>query len=56
MDAQNRDKITNELMIYHMKVCINLYNNIYRYVVMCIPGYHHDGFMPAPELGHMMYC
>ena len=34
MDAQNRDKITNELMIYHMKVL--LYFSIYRSVVICI--------------------
>ena len=22
---------------------------------MCPPGYHHNGFMATPELGHRMY-
>ena len=22
---------------------------------MCCPGYHHNGFMTTPELGHRMY-
>ena len=22
---------------------------------MCLPGYHHNGFMATPELGHRMY-
>ncbi len=23
---------------------------------MCPPGYHHNGFMATPELGHRMYA
>ena len=29
---------------------------IYRIMyTMCPPGYHHNGFMATPELGHRMY-
>ncbi len=24
-------------------------------IAMCPPGYHHNGFMATPELGHRMY-
>ncbi len=24
-------------------------------ITMCPPGYHHNGFMATPELGHRMY-
>ncbi len=39
--------------------CIYIYN-IYIYIytkciTMCPPGYHHNGFMATPELGHRMY-
>ena len=25
------------------------------YVIMCPPGYHHNGFVASHALGHMMY-
>ena len=36
----------------------NIYIYIYIYIIMktmCPPGYHHNGFVAAHALGHMMY-
>ena len=38
-------------------ICLS-YIYIYIYVIMktmCPPGYHHNGFVATPALGHMMY-
>ncbi len=36
--------------------CIYIYIYIYtKRITMCPPGYHHNGFMATPELGHRMY-
>ena len=41
-------------MYIYMYICI--YICIYtKRITMCPPGYHHNGFMATPELGHRMY-
>jgi hypothetical protein len=45
-----------------LKQAHRLYSNVYIYIyiytkriTMCPPGYHHNGLMATPELGHRMY-
>ena len=37
---------------YDKNIYIYIYTIVY---TMCPPGYHHNGFMATPELGHRMY-
>ncbi len=45
--------ITENIIIYLISSTL-----VYIYterITMCPPGYHHNGFMATPELGHRMY-
>ncbi len=41
---------------HFLYIHIHIYIYIYtKRIAMCPPGYHHNGFMATPELGHRMY-
>ena len=45
--------------IMHALICIyiiyNIYMHIYIMKTMCLPDYHHNGFVATHALGQMMY-